>query len=202
MTPHEINNYFGDMDIFLMDLILKGKISEKAKVLDAGCGEGRNGIYFINRGYDYVGIDTDRSKVSLIDFLSKGANASFFIEDIKTFAERGETFDFIICSRVLHFAHSVEHFMEIWSDLVSMLNEKGIIYISMDSVIDTDMGVKTDNGRYQFPDNEVRFAITTDIYKKIKKGFEEIESLKTLVAHNKRAQSFIALQKTSPCGDL
>jgi tellurite methyltransferase len=195
MTPLEINNYFGDMDIFLMDLILKGKIPEKGKVLDAGCGEGRNGIYFINNQYSYTGVDTDRSKVSLIEFLSQGANASFFVEDIKTFAERRETFDFIICSRVLHFAHSLEHFLEMWDDLVSMLNEKGIIYLSMDSVVDTDMGDEVGNGQYRFPDNEVRFAITAQIYETIKKGFEEIESLKTLVAHGKRAQSFIALKK-------
>lgn len=195
MTPHEINNYFGDMDIFLMDLILKGKIPEKGKVLDAGCGEGRNGIYFINNQYSYTGVDTDRSKVSLIEFLSGGTESSFFVEDIKTFAERKETFDFIVCSRVLHFAESVDHFYEMWNDLISMLNPRAIIYISMDSVIDTDIGEAKDNGRFLFPDGEVRFAITKEIYKDIKKGFEEIESLKTLVAHGKRAQSFIALKK-------
>ncbi len=195
MTPHEINNYFGDMDIFLMDLILKGKIPEKGKVLDAGCGEGRNGIYFINNQYSYTGVDTDRSKVSLIEFLSGGTESSFFVEDIKTFAERKETFDFIVCSRVLHFAESVDHFYEMWNDLISMLNPRAIIYISMDSVIDTDIGEAKDNGRFLFPDGEVRFAITKEIYKDIKKGFEEIESLKTLVAHEKRAQSFIALKK-------
>lgn len=195
MTPHEINNYFGDMDIFLMDLILKGKIPEKGKVLDAGCGEGRNGIYFINNQYSYTGVDTDRSKVSLIEFLSGGTESSFFVEDIKTFAERKETFDFIVCSRVLHFAESEDHFYEMWNDLISMLNPRAIIYISMDSVIDTDIGEAKDNGRFLFPDGEVRFAITKEIYKDIKKGFEEIESLKTLVAHEKRAQSFIALKK-------
>lgn len=195
MTPHEINNYFGDMDIFLMDLILKGKIPSNGKVLDAGCGEGRNGIYFINNEYSYTGVDPDRSKVSLIEFLSKGTNASFFVEDIRGFAQCRERFDFIICSRVLHFASSTDHFMEMWYDLISMLSPQGIIYISMDSVIDTNMGEKLDNGHIRFPDGEVRFAITATMYQKIKKGFEEIEPLKTLVAHGKRAQSFIALKK-------
>jgi tellurite methyltransferase len=195
MTPHEINNYFGDMDILLMDLILKGKVPESGKVLDAGCGEGRNGIYFINEGYAYTGIDTDQSKVRLIEYLSKGANASFYVTDIKSFSKKGISFDFIICSRVLHFAKSVDHFFEMWNNLISMLNPNGIIYISMDSVVDTNMGDEVDNGRYSFPDSEIRFAITSDIYEEIKKGFEEIESLKTLVAHGKRAQSFIVLKK-------
>lgn len=197
MTPHEINNFFGDMDIFLMDLILKGKVSEKARVLDAGCGEGRNGIYFINQGFEYLGIDPNRSKVSLIQYLSKEQlSASFYIDDIKDFAKKEEKFDLILCSRVLHFATSVNHFYEMWNDLIGMLNPKGIIYISMDSVIDTDMGQSIENGLYQFPDEEIRFAITSQIYEEIKKGFEEVESLKTLISHGKRAQSFITLRKS------
>ena len=195
MTPREINNYFGDMDIFLMDLILKGKIPLDGKVLDAGCGEGRNGIYFINKRYEYIGVDPDKSKIGLLEFLSKGSKASFFIEDIQSFANRNEIFDLIICSRVLHFASSTDHFYEIWNALVSMTNGNGIIYISMDSIIDTDMGELKENGQVLFPDGEIRFAITPKIYKKIKKGFDEIESLKTLIAHDKRAQSFIALRK-------
>lgn len=195
MTPHEINNYFGDMDLFLMDLILKGKVSKDMRVLDAGCGEGRNGIYFINAGYEFVGTDTDRSKVNLIEYLAKGSNTSFYVENIKSLAQRKEAFDLIICSRVLHFAESVDHFYEMWNDLTSMLNAKGIVYISMDSVIDTMMGEALDNGKYRFPDGKIRFAITSEIYNEIKKGFEEIEPLKTLVAHEKRAQSFIALRR-------
>ena len=190
MTPHEINNYFGDMDLFLMDLILKGKVSNEIRVLDAGCGEGRNGICFINEGYEYVGVDPDRSKVNLIEYLAKGSNTSFYVESIKSFAQRKEAFDLIICSRVLHFAESVDHFYEMWNDLTSMLNPNGIVYISMDSIIETNMGKEMENGQYRFPDGKIRFAITLEIYREIKKGFEEIESLKTLVAHQKRAQSF------------
>lgn len=195
MTPHEINNYFGDMDIFLLDLILKGKIPEDGKVLDAGCGEGRNGIYFINNRYSYIGIDTDKSKIKLIEYLCQAKNAIFLTEDIGSFAKKKEKFDLIICSRVLHFAPSKDHFFQMWSDLVSMLNSNGIIYISMDSVIDTIIGESKERGQIVFPDGETRFAITEQIYNEIKKGFEEIESLKTLVVHGKRAQSFIALKK-------
>ncbi|MFK7953166.1 MAG: class I SAM-dependent methyltransferase [Ekhidna sp.] len=198
MTPHEINNHFGDMDMFLMDLILKGKVSENATVLDVGCGEGRNGIYFINQDYQYTGIDTDTSKVSLIEFLSKGKNASFHVEDIKSYSARKEKFDFIICSRVLHFAKSEDDFFGMWKNVISMLNTEGIIYLSMDSVVDTELGEPRKNGQHLFPDDKVRFVLTDKIYKEIKKGFEEIEPLKTLIAHKKRAQSFMALKKISP----
>ena len=127
--------------------------------------------------------------------MCRGSQASFLNEDIRSFSKRKETFDFIICSRVLHFAKSESHFFEMWQDLISMLRPNGIIYISMDSVIDTDMGEPKENGQVLFPDGEIRFAITPKMYREIKKGFEEIESLKTLVAHEKRAQSFIALRK-------
>ena len=71
----------------------------------------------------------------------------------------------------------------------------GIIYVSMDSRIDNSLGTPHENGRYEFPDGAIRFSLTSAIYEEIKKGFEEVEPLKTLVHHGKRAQSFFTLRK-------
>ncbi|MEO9868969.1 class I SAM-dependent methyltransferase [Ekhidna sp.] len=198
MTLREINNHFGDMDLFLMDLILKGYIKEDGKVLDVGCGEGRNGLYFIQQGYEYHGWDTDSSKLKLLKYLSKsidGAKADFRIQDLKS--SKGEqSFDFIICSRVLHFAKSETDFRQMWQNILSLLKPNGILYVSMDSIVDSTQGKKLNNGLVEFPDSKVRFVLTNDIYKEIKKGFEEIEPLRTLVHHNERTQSFFIFRKT------
>lgn len=179
-----------------MDLILKGKIPEKAKILDAGCGEGRNAIYFIQEGYDYLGIDSSESKIRLAQYLSNNistSRAKFQVGDIRTLGE--ETFDFIICSRVLHFAESEYDFFEKWENLTGQLTSQGMIYVSMDSVIDNTLGVEDEDGKYEFPDGVVRFSMTDAIYHEIKKGFEEVEPLKTLVQNETRAQSYFILRK-------
>ena len=197
MDIRQINNYFGDMDLFLMDLILKGKIPEKGKILDVGCGEGRNGLYFIQHGYEYHGWDIDKSKLSLIEYLTKNlpnTNAHFLCQDIRSTLTH-TAYDILLCSRVLHFAESLEDFMLMWSKLADLTSENGVIYVSMDSIIDISMGIKRPNSKVEFPDGATRFALTESIYDEIRKGFDEIEPLRTLVQHDTRAQSFFLLKK-------
>lgn len=197
MKIQDINNFFGDIDLFLMDLILKGHIKEGAKVLDIGCGEGRNGIYFIQRGYDYHGWDTDPTKLKLLEYLAKTIKKSktTFVSQDFTKASSTDLFDFIICSRVLHFALSKEDFLNKWMKIASLLTRGGILYASLDSVIDTEIGIKKIDGFVEFPDGKHRYALDKSIYQEIIKGFEEIEPLRTLVHHNERAQSFLCLKK-------
>lgn len=197
MTTREVNNFFGDIDLFLMDLILKGKIPEKSKVLDVGCGAGRNAVYFLQNNYEYHGWDTDSSKLKLISYLAKSMNildTHFDKIDFLT-ANPSNKFDLIICSRVLHFAQSKNQFFEMWNKLKSFIESDGLLYVSMDSVVDTNIGKELEDGKYEFPDTKMRFALTREIYQEIKKGFEEIEPLRTLVHHQERAQSFICLRK-------
>ncbi|MEO1256140.1 MAG: class I SAM-dependent methyltransferase, partial [Bacteroidota bacterium] len=176
MNIRDINNHFGDMDLFLMDLILKGKVPEKGRVLDIGCGEGRNGLYFIRNGYEYHGWDTDRSKISLLEYLVNSLteiNAFFEVMDLRSSSKEG-LFDLIICSRMLHFAESEVDFKEMWSKLIRLLATGGKIYVAMDSTIDTSINTQIDGGKVVFPDGKMRFALTTNLYKEIKKGLEEI----------------------------
>ncbi|WP_462254001.1 class I SAM-dependent methyltransferase [Ekhidna sp.] len=197
MQIQDINNYFGDMDLFLMDLVLKGTVSFPSKVLDVGCGEGRNGIYFIQNGYEYLGIDIDRSKLSLIQYLSENlpdSKAKFKNVDLRD-SDSQDEFDLIICSRVLHFAKSEEDLKEMWRILNMSLKTDGILYIAMDSIVDTTMGRNLENGLVEFPDKKVRFALTQETYQDLKKGFKEIEPLRTLVHQNMHAQSFMCLKK-------
>ncbi len=186
------------MDLFLLDLILKGKIPKNARILDAGCGEGRNAIYFIQEGYDYLGIDSDESKILLAQYMANSistSKAKFEVGNIHSMNDYG-TFDLVICSRVLHFAESEQDFFEMWSCLSEQVDTGGMIYVSMDSIMDNNLGVQVENGRFEFPDGAVRFAITNSIYEEIKKGFELVEPLKTLVQNETRAQSFFTLRKT------
>ena len=193
----DINNYLGDTDLFLIDLLLKGKIPEKATILDAGCGEGRNAIFFIREGYEYLGIDSDESKIGLAQYMANNISSSkarFQVGNICNL--KGQSlFDVVICSRVLHFANSEDDFYQMWKNLSDSLAPGGLLYVSMDSMIENTLGVGREDGKHEFPDGAVRFAITSQLYNEIKKGFEEVEPLKTLVQNETRAQSFFALRK-------
>ena len=192
----QINNFFGDMDLFLMDAILKGHVSVKgSSVLDVGCGEGRNGLYFMQEGYNYFSWDTDNSKIKLIEYLATQnpkAKVSFENRDLRIPVD--SSFDLVICSRVLHFAESNDDFEVLWTNLKSLVRRGGLLYLSMDSIVDSLMGEKRGE-LIRFPDGKLRFALSESLYNKMKKGFEEIEPLKTMTLHGQRAQSFALLRK-------
>ena len=45
---------FGEIDIYVFDQLLKGRFDSARRVLDAGCGEGRNLHYLLAAGCDYA----------------------------------------------------------------------------------------------------------------------------------------------------
>jgi len=55
----DLQEQFGQIDIYLFDQLLRGRIGPTMRVLDAGCGSGRNLVYFLREGYDVFGVDTD-----------------------------------------------------------------------------------------------------------------------------------------------
>lgn len=180
-----------------MDFILKGKIPAGAKVFDAGCGEGRNAIYFIRNGNEFFGIDSDESKIRLAQYMGNNistSRAQFEAGDLKEIVFK-EEFDLVICSRVLHFSKNEADFYQSWEKLERSLKKGGLLYVSMDSVVENTLGESQGEGQFRFPDGQVRFSLTSTIYENIKKGFEEIEPLKTLIQNKVRAQSFMLLRK-------
>ncbi|MEM6831431.1 MAG: class I SAM-dependent methyltransferase [Bacteroidota bacterium] len=193
-----INNFFGDMDLFLLDWVLKGKVVPGSRILDVGCGEGRNAVYFLQNEFDYTGIDPDESKIQLIEFLNRQfttTKARFLVGELATF-QSPDLFDFIVCSRVLHFSKNEEEFLNAIQALAKLLTKEGLLYVAMDSVWDASIGSLVDANHHQFPDGKVRFALTFPRYQHFLKFFTEEEAPRTLVHHGERAQSFLLLKKT------
>src|ERR1041384_2039653 len=55
----DLREQFGDIDIYLFDQLLRGRIAPGMRVLDAGCGGGRNLVYFLQNGYDGSAVDAE-----------------------------------------------------------------------------------------------------------------------------------------------
>ena len=65
----DIQNIFGGIDIYLFDQIQKGRFEDGMKILDVGCGNGRNLDYLMQSGYDVYGIDESQTFINNIKFL-------------------------------------------------------------------------------------------------------------------------------------
>ena len=185
------------MDLYLMDAILKGHLPDDGKVLDIGCGEGRNGIYFIKNAYEYHGIDQDESKIKLLEYLLRlypSTNTHLSVGKLLE-TDFGERSDVIIASRILHFAGNESEFFSLWKKLITNLKKNGIVYIAMDSAMVEGVAEEQANGKFEFEDGRVSFALTPHLYEKMTSNLMEVEPLRTVVYQNRRAQSFAILRR-------
>ena len=60
----KLQEWFGGIDIYLFDQLLKGRITPEMKVLDAGCGSGRNLVYFLRSGYEVFAVDESEEAIA------------------------------------------------------------------------------------------------------------------------------------------
>ena len=167
-----VNQHFGNVDIYLLDQILKNKFQMGMKVLDAGCGEGRNLMHFINSGYDVYGIDINPMAIKALQFIVSSIRPDlskhhFKEEDIASLSFPDNTFDLIIASAVLHFARDHDHFYKMVEQLIRSLKSGAMLFIRMASDIGIEnLAVPKGSGRFLIPDGSERFLLTREILRK------------------------------------
>ena len=58
-----VQEQFGQIDIYVFDQILRGNIAPGMRVLDAGCGYGRNLVHLLREGCEIFALDGDAEGV-------------------------------------------------------------------------------------------------------------------------------------------
>src|SRR5687768_10127119 len=66
-----LKEYFGNIDIYLFDQLLKGTYTDCKSVIDIGCGSGRNLVYFLKSSYEVYGIDQSEEAIKQVQILSR-----------------------------------------------------------------------------------------------------------------------------------
>ena len=61
-----LREQFGDIDIYLFDQLLRGRIALGMKVLDAGCGAGRNLVFLMRAGFEVWGVDESPEMIARV----------------------------------------------------------------------------------------------------------------------------------------
>ena len=196
MNSKELKQEIGNIDIYLLDQILKERFNSTDKILDAGCGSGRNLQYFINNNFDVYGIDSNENRIKNLKNLNN--NQNFKVAKLEAIPFNKDYFDYIICNAVLHFANNEIHFFKMFSELFRVLKTNGTLFIRMTS----DFGIenlvnKIENGVYNIPDGSTRFLLTNTILEKLKNkyNFDFIEPLKTVNVNNLRCMSTLVIKK-------
>jgi len=189
-------NSLKNIDIYLLDQILKGNIASDAKILDAGCGNGRNSRFFLNQNYNLIGIDFNSDKIHSLK--AEFGSDKFQVSKVEEMPFLDNTFDYIICNAVLHFAKDKKHFKQMFNELFRVLNQNGTLFIRMTSNIGIENKVhKIAKGVYKIPDGSTRFLLTKKRIKQLQSNysFSFVSPLKTVNVDDLRCMTTLIIKK-------
>ena len=115
-------------------------LPEHARIIDMGCGSGRDAAAFVRMGYETVGLDASEK---LAEIAVKESGASVIIADMSSWVA-DEPFDGIwCCASILHLQD--EELRSVFDNFERNLKPGGAIFISVKSGIETGTDEK---GRY------------------------------------------------------
>jgi tellurite methyltransferase len=199
-----LRDTYGNIDIYLFDQLLKGRYDDTKKVLDVGCGSGRNLYYFLRNGYEVFGVDPDTRAIEAVKQLSVAlapgnALENFMVSHAEGLSYDDATFDLIVCSAVLHFAKDEQHFDTMLRSMFRVLKPGGYFFARLASDIGIETRVKPlGNGRYRLPDGTERFLVNEATLLKFTDEFGELhEPIKTTNVQNMRCMTTWCVQKSN-----
>jgi tellurite methyltransferase len=200
-----LQEWFGSIDVYLFDQLLKGRFTPQMKVLDAGCGDGRNLVYFMRSGYNVCGVDQSKDSIShvraLVSTLAPHLAAdNFRVEPVERMSFADASFDVVISSAVLHFARDEKQWQSMVNEMWRVLKPGGIFFARLASSIGLEEQIEQIEGRrYHLPDGSDRFLVDEQMLQAttVSLGGEWLEPFKTVVVQNQRSMSNWCLRKGS-----
>jgi tellurite methyltransferase len=194
---------FGNIDIYLFDQLLKGRITPDMRVLDAGCGSGRNLVYFLRNRYQVYAVDQSAKAIDAVQIMASELVPDWSperarVEAIECLSFDSESFDFIISNAVLHFAENEAHFDDMVDELWRVLKPGGILFMRLASSIGIETAIQPlGNERYLLPDGSTRFLVNEDVMVRTTERLQGVflEPIKTVNVAGQRCMSTWCIKK-------
>jgi tellurite methyltransferase len=193
---HDLQREFGQIDIYLFDQLLRGRIMPGMRIFDAGCGYGRNLVYLLREGYEVFGVDQDPGAVETVRQLSAAEN--FRVEAVEAMSFPDAFADVVLSSAVLHFARGDEQFDAMLRGTWRVLKPGGLLFCRLASSIGIENQVKSIQGRrFLLPDGSERYLVDEALLMALAKdlGGKLLDPLKTTVVQDQRSMTTWVLRK-------
>jgi len=199
----DLRELLGDIDIYLLDQILKGRLAAGTSLLDAGCGGGRNLVWFLRSGYEVSAVDESPAAVEQVRRLAAALAPhlppeSFQVADLADLPFPAGRFDAVLCSAVLHFARDESHFDRMLDEQWRVLRPGGLFFARLATTIGMEGRVEPLGGHwYGLPDGTRRFLAGEDMLRRAagRLGGAWLDPLKTTLVEDLRAMTTWVLRK-------
>jgi tellurite methyltransferase len=201
----DLQQQFGQIDIYLFDQLLRGRIGPGMRVLDAGCGSGRNLVYFLREGYDAFGVDKDGSAIQYTRRLAASLapalpTDNFRLEAIEEMSFPDGFADLVLSSAVLHFASGDDQFEGMLRATWRVLKPGGLLFCRLASSIGMEHQVQRVAGRrFRLPDGSERYLVDEELLLDFTTGLggQLADPLKTTVVQNQRCMTTWVVRKNA-----
>ena len=196
-----VQEQFGQIDIYVFDQILRGNIAAGMKVLDAGCGYGRNLVYLLREGCEVYALDANPEGVEHVRALAAELNPKLPAENFQVGQIEAMPFadgfaDVVMCSSVLHFARDQHHFLTMLEELWRVLRPGGLLFTRMGSRI----GMKFEQVRpdiYRIGDGQEWFLVDEELLLGLTSELNGVmvDPLKTTIVQDYRCMTTWVVRK-------
>ena len=201
--PRTLQEQFGPIDIYLFDQILRGRITPEMCLLDAGCGSGRNLVYFLRSGYEVYATDADPGSIGAVRRLAASLApqlpADNFREEPVEQMSFGDGFaDVVVSSAVLHFSRNDAQFAAMVKEMWRVLKPGGMFFGRLASTIGMESRMTPlGDGRYFLPDGSERYLVNEETLMRYTRmlGGTLLDPLKTTVVQDQRCMTTWVVRK-------
>jgi SAM-dependent methyltransferase len=202
-----VQEQFGQIDIYVFDQILRGNIAAGMRVLDAGCGYGRNLVHLLREGCEVFAVDADGEGVEHVRQLSASLGTglpaeNFQVGPIEAMRFADGTMDVVICSAVLHFARDERHFRAMLKELWRVLRPGGMLFCRLGSRIGMDFERVRDHV-FVVGDGSEWFLVDEDMLLELTEEMNAVlvDPLKTTIVQDYRCMTTWVLRKRRDKGE-
>ena len=196
-----LQEQFGQIDIYVFDQILRGNIGPDMRVLDAGCGYGRNLVYLLREGCDVFALDANAEGVDHVRALAAELAPQLPSENFRVGAIEAMDFpdafaDVVICNSVLHFARDEQHFLAMVSELWRVLRPGGMLFCRLGSRIGMEFE-RVRNHIYRIGDGSEWFLVDEAVLLRMTEQMKGllVDPLKTTIVQDYRCMTTWVVRK-------
>jgi SAM-dependent methyltransferase len=197
-----LREQFGEIDVYLFDQLLRGRFVEGMRVLDAGCGAGRNLVYFMRAGFDVWGVDESPDAIARVRRLAASIAPQlpgdrFRVERVEVLSHDDASMDAVISSAVLHFARDDNHWLAMVHEMWRVLAQDGILFARLATTVGQSRLQPLGGGRFVMPDGDTRYLVDHERLIEVTAalGGSLLDPIKSTVVHDRRSMGTWVVRK-------